>query len=424
MVSGAKEKQKQIILLMMMMLDEELPVTYAKRMWAQQWLLRREETGGFHTIFQELAAEDTPGFSKYTRMLYPKCVALTELIAPYINKEDTCTRSSISASERLALTLRFLTTGESCQSLSFQFRIGKATVSGIVTEVCDAIYNVLGKDFLQTPQQAKTWSEIAELFHLRWNIPNNIGAIDGKRILIQKPAYAGSHFHDYEGNESIIALVVSGPDYECFYVDVGTNGRNQDGHAWGRCFLKKALDSPDNPLNVPPPRPLPGRVTPVPFVLTGDEAFGLAKYMLRPYPSRNLTVEQRIANYRISRAPYKVKRITLAALTLHNWLRADTSTRNIYCPPTLSDREDPETAEIIPGSWRDDIPADSFLDLQPSVSRNCSSEAKNMREEFTQWFNNEGICHGKDICADCKPIGHTKCMINPFMITSREVMNM
>ena len=48
------------------------------------------------------------------------------------------------------------------------------------------------------------------------------------------------------------------------------------------------------------------------------------------------------------------------------------------------------TAEIIPGSWREDTPSDSFLDLQPSLTRNCCNEAKKMREEFTQWFNNEG----------------------------------
>lgn len=124
---------------------------------------------------------------------------MADLIGPYIKKQDTCIRISIPASERLALTIRFLATGETFQSLSFHVRIGKATVSGIiVTEVCDAIYVLLGKDFLQIPKQAEKWTEIAELFNSRWNIPNNIGAIDGKRILIQKTAYAGSHFHDYK----------------------------------------------------------------------------------------------------------------------------------------------------------------------------------------------------------------------------------
>lgn len=350
-----------------------------------------------------------PGFSNYMRMPYPKFVALAELIGPHVKKQDTFMRMSIPPSERLALTICFLATGESFQSLSFQFRIGKATVSGIVTEVCDAIYDVLGKDFLQTPNQGEKWNKIAELLYTRWNIPNNFRAIDGKRILIQKPAYADSHFHDYKGNESRIALVVSGPDYECLFVDVGTNGRNPDGHAWGRCSLKQALDNPDNPLNIP----LPGHTIQVSFVLTGHEAFGFSK--LRPFPIRNLTVEQRIANYRISRgrrvsenifwilgnrwrcfrvpfllAPVKVKGISLAAFILHNWLWADRSSQNIYCPPALGDREDLERVEIITGSWGEDTPADSFLDLQPSFSRNFSSEAKRIHEEFTQWFNNEG----------------------------------
>jgi len=95
-------------------------------------------------------------------MPYPKFVALADLIGPYIKKQDTSIRISIPASERLALTKRFLETGKTFHSLSFQFRIGKATVSGIVTEVCAAIYAVLRKDFLQTRKQAKRWTEIAE----------------------------------------------------------------------------------------------------------------------------------------------------------------------------------------------------------------------------------------------------------------------
>ena len=31
--------------------------------------------------------------------------------------------------------------------------------------------------------------------------------------MIQKPPNAGSHFHDYKGNESVIALIMSGPSY-------------------------------------------------------------------------------------------------------------------------------------------------------------------------------------------------------------------
>ena len=124
------------------------------------------------------------------------------------------------------VALLYFTLRETFQSLSFQFRIGKSTVSQIVMDVCGAIYQVLGRQHLKTPNTVENWREIATSFYSKWNIPNNIGAIDGKRILIQKPLNAGSHFHDNKGNESVIALIMSGPSYECLYADVGTNGRN------------------------------------------------------------------------------------------------------------------------------------------------------------------------------------------------------
>ena len=158
-----------------------------------------------------------------------------------------------------------------------------------------------------------------------------------------------------------------------------------------RCSLKKALASCDNPLNIPPLRPLPGATKPILFVLAGDEAFPLSTHMLKPYPRRNLMVEERIANYRISRGrrisenilgilgnrwhcfwasfllqPRKVQQITVAILMLHNWLWGDRTSRGIYCPPTLIEREDPNTWELIPGSWRDDLPPESLLPLQPA----------------------------------------------------------
>ena len=280
------DRNRKLVVVLMMLLDDEAPMMLERQVWCRQWLLRRTERGAYHTIFKELAVEDTPGFAEYMRMPHTKFVALVEAVAPFIKKQETCMRESIQPSERVALAIRYLATGETFQSLSFQFRIGTSTISCIVMEVCVAIYRVFGKEYLKTPNTSDKWNEIAQLFYSRWNIPNTIGAIDGKRILIQKPARAGSHFHDYKGNESIIALVMAGPEYECLFVDVGTNGRNPDGHAWHRCSLKKALESCDNPLNIPPLRPLPGATKPIPFVLTGDEAFPLSKHMLKPYPRR------------------------------------------------------------------------------------------------------------------------------------------
>ena len=48
----------------------------------------------------------------------------------------------------------------------------------------------------------------------------------------------------------------------------------------------------------------------------------------------------------------KVTIITPAAITLHNWLHNDASSRKIYVPPGLVDSENSQTGVVIPGSWR------------------------------------------------------------------------
>lgn len=96
---------------------------------------------------------------------------LLELVSPLISKKDTNMRKAISAEERLALTLRLLSTGDSQQSLSFSFGIGKATVSRIVAETSDAIYKILKEKYMSAPRTEKDWLKISKDFEENWNMP-------------------------------------------------------------------------------------------------------------------------------------------------------------------------------------------------------------------------------------------------------------
>ena len=103
----------------------------------------------------------------------------------------------ITASERLAVTLTFLATGETYRSLSFQFRISRAAISYIIKEVCSATAKHLGPHFLRVPSSSEEWLAIANTFQQKWQYPNCIGAIDGKHIVMQPPPNAGSYFYNY-----------------------------------------------------------------------------------------------------------------------------------------------------------------------------------------------------------------------------------
>ena len=44
-----------------------------------------------------------------------------------------------------------------------------------------------------------------------------------------------------------ILLAVAGPNYECFYADVGANGRSSHGRIWRNSSIAKLLDDTDAP---------------------------------------------------------------------------------------------------------------------------------------------------------------------------------
>ena len=137
--------------------------------------------------------------------------------------------------------------------------------------------------------------------HIIRNIPNCLGAIDGKHIVMVQPSHSGFHYRNYKGSDSIVLLAVVGPNYEFLYADVGANGRMSDGGIWNRCCMKECLQqvANENTLNIPAPAPLPGRHSAVPYVLVGDDAFGLTEYLMKPFPKTQLgSADHRIYNYR------------------------------------------------------------------------------------------------------------------------------
>ena len=98
-VREVARKRKFMLLILMQLLDDDPPVTIERRVWTREWIKRREELGAYHTLFRELAAEDTLGFGEYMRMPHAKFLALVEAVGPLLTKQETHMRTSIVPNE-------------------------------------------------------------------------------------------------------------------------------------------------------------------------------------------------------------------------------------------------------------------------------------------------------------------------------------
>jgi hypothetical protein len=242
---------------------------------------------------------------------------------------------------------------------------------------------------LQIPRSRQQWEEVARKFESMWDFPLCLGAMDGKHIVFRPPASAGSYYYNYKGSHSIVLLAVVDAEYKFLYVDVGVNGRISDGGVFRESSLSRAIAT--NSLNFPPDKPLPNRQMKVPYVFVADDAFPLTTRILKPYPNRGLTDEQRNYNYRLSRArrvvenafgilsnrfrvfltpinlsPEKVDTVTLAAVALHNFLCIKNGARYLQ-------NAQEERCELI--------------ELPPQVGNRPTNSALQIRDEFKNYCN-------------------------------------
>ena len=267
----------------------------------RNWIKRREKLGFFNNLFKELSVEDTETFKNMMRMSFHTFQKVLSFIEKDITpQERPWGTPTISAAERLAILLRYLATGHTFADLSLDFRVSARAVSYIVKQVSGAIIKNIGPESVEPPSSPQGWKSISHVFEERWNFPHCIGAIDGKHVVIEPPPGTGSEYHNYKKSYSIILLAIVGPDYECIYADVGSNGRMNDSGVWNQSDMRKKIE--ENAMNIPKADSLEDGKLSLPYTFVGDDAFALKPYMMKPYPQKSLDATKRIFNYRLSRA--------------------------------------------------------------------------------------------------------------------------
>ena len=310
------------------------------------WLKNRNDKSVCNNIFSELLLTDKEEFRRYLRMnttsyevsnitkfpaVYMTFMLLVcfkqilcgilfndsfiifqellEKVRPYITKKTTHLREPITAEEKLAVTLRYLATGESFNSLMYQYRIHRSTISQFIPDVCKAIYKVLAPDYMKIPSDKEEWQKIINQTNSRWQFPNCYAAADGKHVGIICPPHSGSEFYNYKGFYSIVLLAIVDYDYKFLVAEVGCQGRISDGGVYRNSSFYSALK--ENKLNLPDPQPLPQSSDPywefhqdndeIPIVFVGDDAFPLSEHCMKPYGLKNASDMERVFDYRLPR---------------------------------------------------------------------------------------------------------------------------
>nr|CAI5829731.1 unnamed protein product [Callosobruchus analis] len=215
-----------------------------------------------------------------------------------------------------------------------------------------------------------------------------------------------------KSNFSIVLFAVVDADYNFIFVDIGCQGRISDGGVFKNSSIYKKIM--DNTLGLPEDQLLHTINKNMPFVFLADEAFALTNRIMKPYSGMHEKGTcQRKFNYRLSRArrvvenafgilsavfrvlrkpillePEKARYIVMTTVCLHNFLRRNKQSRNVYTPSGTFDEEDGD-GNLVPGNWRIEYSSDlsSFLPIK-NLPRKSSMDAKEDRNNFAAYFLN------------------------------------
>ncbi|KAJ8940260.1 hypothetical protein NQ314_010772 [Rhamnusium bicolor] len=260
--------------------------------------------------------------------------------------------------------------------------LGKSTAHYVIKETCEILWNILSPIILKATSDNNEWKEIMNGFYKRWNIPNCVGALDGKYIFVQAPTHSGSDYFSYKKSFSTILMATYDAFYKFILIDIGAAGSQHDNTVFrGSAFGKAIME--DDILNVPKDRKLPHINTNLPYYVVADQAFLLHNRIMRPYPGdrHGLDETKTVFNYKLSRerrcientfgilvqrwcilrkpivADITCEQITKACVVMHNYIQISEGelpvSQSEYCPTGTTDYVD-ENGVLRPGSWRDE----------------------------------------------------------------------
>jgi hypothetical protein len=229
-------------------------------------------------------------FHKSFRMSRATFDHICEELNSVVAKEDTMLRAAIPVSQRVAVCIWRLATGEPLRLVSKRFGLGISTCHKLVLEVCTAIRRVLLPKYVQWPSNDRMQGLMKEFERIS-GIPKVVGAMYTTHIPIIAPkANVAAYFnkrHTERNQRTSYSITLQGVvDNTGSFTDIciGWPGsmsddivlENSDLFRWGvNGFLNG-------------------------FWVVGSSSYPLLDWLLVPYVQHNLTWTQHAFNEKIS----------------------------------------------------------------------------------------------------------------------------
>ena len=120
---------------------------HGRRWWVHPINARRTREGAWALLIEEFRSTYPDKHRDCFRVDPQSFDFILDKVKHLIVKEDTQMRKAISSEQRLAITLMYLSTGDSIKTLSVFYRIGESTIRSIIYETSLAIWESMKGEY-------------------------------------------------------------------------------------------------------------------------------------------------------------------------------------------------------------------------------------------------------------------------------------
>ena len=120
-MAAAVNKRRLLLLLLLLRRYRRRKMRQQRRTWVRRIFKSRDTKGEYHALISEMRLVDHESFYRYFHMTPQRFSQLQSLVGPSITRQDTHLRKAITPDERLAITIRYLVTGDSMKTISFSY---------------------------------------------------------------------------------------------------------------------------------------------------------------------------------------------------------------------------------------------------------------------------------------------------------------
>nr|XP_014093364.1 uncharacterized protein LOC106619676 [Bactrocera oleae] len=191
--------------------------------WTKEWLKKNQaELLSKENLRKEILfrSNEIYHFNCFFNITERQFRYLVTKLSPVISSyEPHRKKKSFSAEERIAITLKYLATGEVHSCRNYCFRASKPVILKMIANICLNIYELLKDPFVSLPKTDEQWQNVANEFQRKHRVLNCAGNLSMQQIRFHSSSRAEEQ-KDFINKQPLIFTSIVDINDNFLYIDV------------------------------------------------------------------------------------------------------------------------------------------------------------------------------------------------------------